>query len=926
MLITLCYVYMWVRFHKCYSVLIRNSLSRLNSGSFSFSFSVCSSSAAAPATAPPTGCRTAARRCPSLPQPEDIVFLQLGNKAVYVTEPQACDDISKWTVLLGSSLVRGPHIENISFIIEATGHRVGDHSRHTSNKKVLKWSDYCLPLACSPGRPFRAVARATVENFSQLGVAFMEDRLQLDDGLLPSKIIPVVLQEATLSELLEKQRPQSPKTVTALWLCSTQAEGGVAKPSPFSLLADHQHPQCRKGSLLLTPEAKRRAEKRRGSEPFHSTQDLGPVGDSEDHSLGNRHHMEGHGHHLHLSSCHECLEMENSTILSVKYASAENIPDLPDDNLELDSGPETLDEHDAEGFFDQSNRFDCRGKPPNVLVYTDGCLERFHVVRQLLSECIDMENNIIYPLQPQQALSDPWLDNTRLLVLAEEETLTPQLQARFLTYLSQGGKVLGLASTLCPAGLCVEAREMRRGQVSRLSFTKEDSTELELSVLASGKVYTRDTRAGGEVELWGELKGDVPHQRDMVIVRVTHGGDGGEAVLCQVHLEIAPENLTPEGFDELKVSNALRYEVLTEILVSLGLSCALHHTPAPSPVHLLATSLAKASFLRWAETQADQNGLLTLSRTSLRMVSFSELHDGPLLPDGSLALVTDSSESQSWAQFSMETYSKNLKTSLLGHALLYAEIATSTMDLLEGLALHLPKDVGLIAVAGRQSQGRGRGRNSWLSPLGCAMFTVRVQVELSSRLGQRIPFLQHLAALAVVEAVRTLPGYQDIDLRVKWPNDIYYSNLMKLGGVLVTSTVIGSTFHLLIGCGFNVTNSNPTVCINDLIQQYNKQHHCSLQPLSCAQLIARTVSCLEVLISSFQHGGPDAVLPTYYKRWLHSGTQVGLWSEDGPEAEVVGLDHNGFLQVHSKEHGVVSVEPDGNSFDMLKNLVVIKQR
>ena len=57
-----------------------------------------------------------------------------------------------------------------------------------------------------------------------------------------------------------------------------------------------------------------------------------------------------------------------------------------------------------------------------------------------------------------------------------------------------------------------------------------------------------------------------------------------------------------------------------------------------------------------------------------------------------------------------------------------------------------------------------------------------------------------------------------------------------------------------------------------------------------------------------------------------SGTKVHLWSQDGIEAEVFGLDHNGFLQVHSEEHGVVSVEPDGNSFDMLKNLVVIKQR
>ncbi|KAI3373381.1 hypothetical protein L3Q82_021930, partial [Scortum barcoo] len=935
MLITLCYVYLWVRFHKCYAVLIRNSLSKLNTSSFSFR--ICSSSASAsaspPATAPPTGRLPAAYQHPRPLSSEEIIFLQLGDKAVYITEPQACDDLSKWTVLMGSSLVCGPRLENISFVIEATGQRVYYHSPHSSNKKwtadtmtfsvlgigtdwqltsgmyclqVLKWSDYCLPLACSPGQPFRAVAQASLDNFSRLGVAFIEDRLQLDNGLMPSKIVPVLLQESTLSELLEKRCPQSQKTETSLWLCGTQTEEGVAEALPCHLSADQQHLQCRKGSLLLIPETKKRLEERRGSEPLRSTQDLGPVGDLEDHSLGNHRHMEGHGHHLHLSSCNECLELENSTILSVKYASAENIPDLPDDNsVGLDGEAETLDEseHYAKGLYGQRNGSDCNSKPPNVLVYTGGCQERFQAVYQILSECINMENNIIYPLQPQQALNDPWLENSRLLVLAEEEPLTPHLQTRFLTYLSQGGRVLGLTSSLCPAGLCLEVREKRRGQVSRLKFTREDSTELELSVLASGKVYIRDSQGGGEVELWGELNGDVTHQRDMVIVRVTHGGDGGEAVLCQVHLELSPDSqdLMSDGFNDLKVSNMLRYEVLTEILTFLGISCELNQAPAPSPIHLLATSQeAKSSFLKWLQTHADQNGFLTLSKTSLRIVSSSELKADHLLAEGSLPLVINSSESQSWTQFSMDIYSKNLKTNQLGRTLLYAEVVTSTMDLLEGLTLHLPKNVGLIVVAARQSQGRGRGRNAWLSPLGCAMFTLRVQVDLSSRLGQRIPFLQHLAALAVVEAVRTLPGYQDIDLRVKWPNDIYYSNLMKLGGVLVTSTVIGSIFHLLIGCGVNVTNSNPTVCINDLIQQYNMQHKCSLQPLSCAQLIARTVTCLEALISSFQHGGPDAVLPTYYKRWLHSGTQVRLWSEDGLEAEVVGLDHNGFLQVCSK--------------------------
>uniref|UniRef100_A0A3B3HVL4 Holocarboxylase synthetase n=1 Tax=Oryzias latipes TaxID=8090 RepID=A0A3B3HVL4_ORYLA len=856
MLITLCYVYMWVRFHKCYSMLIRNSLFRLSSSSSRFCFSFCPSSVSEPASvpAPPSGPHAAAPRVIA----EDNVFLQLGDKAVYVTEPQVCDDLSKWTVLLGSSLVCGPQIDNISFIIEAAGPRVGLLSPPTTNKKVLKWSDCCLPLACSPDQPFRAVAQASIDDFTRLGVAFIEGRLQLDDGLVPLKIVPVLLQARTLSKLLKDQQQQSAN--------SSATKTSVPETLCHHLTVEPQQLQGRKGSLFLLPEVRRMLEERRGSEPLPSSQVLGPVNNLDESCLRNHHHMEGHAHHLHLSSCNECLELENSTILSVKYASAENIPDLPDDgSVDLNSVDEGLDEleHDAKGFFSQGKTL------PNVLVYTGGSQERYQAILKVLSECINVENSIIYPLQPQQALSDPWLENTRLLVLADEGPLTPELQTRFLIYLNQGGKVLGVGSALCPAGLRLEARDGCHMQVRRLTFTREDSTELEVSILASGKVYIRDPLGGGEVELWGELKSDAPHPRDMVIVRVTHGEDGGEAVLSQE---------------------------------------------------------ARTSFMKWLQTKSNQNAEFKISKTSFRLVSSSEVKEGPVSAEGSLALITDSTGSQEWPHFSFETYRKHLKSSLLGNTVLYAEVTTSTMDLLEGMTLHSPKDVGLIAIAARQIQGRGRGGNAWLSPLGCAMFTLQVQVELSSKLGQRIPFLQHLAALAVVEAVCTLPGYQDIDLRVKWPNDIYYSNLLKLGGVLVTSTVLGSTFYVLIGCGINVTNSNPTVCINDLIQQYNRQNGCSLEPLSCSLLIARTVNCLETLIGRFQQEGPDGVLPIYYKRWLHSGTHVRLWSDEGPQMEVVSLDDNGFLQVYSQSQGLVSLEPDGNSFDMLRNLVVIKRR
>lgn len=59
----------------------------------------------------------------------------------------------------------------------------------------------------------------------------------------------------------------------------------------------------------------------------------------------------------------------------------------------------------------------------------------------------------------------------------------------------------------------------------------------------------------------------------------------------KVHLEMSPDShcLTTEGFNKLKVSNALRYEVLTEILTFLGISCHKTQLPPLSPVHVLAT-------------------------------------------------------------------------------------------------------------------------------------------------------------------------------------------------------------------------------------------------------------------------------------------------------------------------------------------------
>lgn len=76
-------------------------------------------------------------------------------------------------------------------------------------------------------------------------------------------------------------------------------------------------------------------------------------------------------------------------------------------------------------------------------------------------------------------------------------------------------------------------------------------------------------------------------------------------------------------------------------------------------------------------------------------------------------------------------------------------------------------------------------------------------VRHSTRLSHApVVFIQYLIALAVVESIRERKGYEDVPLRVKWPNDVYADvngDLKKVGGLLVNSSFVQDEFLLVIG-------------------------------------------------------------------------------------------------------------------------------
>lgn len=269
--------------------------------------------------------------------------------------------------------------------------------------------------------------------------------------------------------------------------------------------------------------------------------------------------------------------------------------------------------------------------------------------------------------------------------------------------------------------------------------------------------------------------------------------------------------------------------------------------------------------------------------------------------------------------FDSSLYLSNLSTSHLGQPLIFVPVISSSMVPFSGV----PLSHGFTVVPQRQLSGQGRGGNKWLSPPGCSMFSIQIFFKTTSFLGTRPSLIQHLVALAEVHAIRRREEYRDIDIRLKWPNDIYFGNKVKLGGVIAKSTVVRDDFIVTIGAGLNLNNEHPTRSLNQVIKESGKDK------LEQEELLADTFNVLEEVIEKCNSGEFAEVEALYYKYWLHQDQKIRIVENEDDfikNVTVTGIDEFGFLKVIDDKNKEFTVFDDGNSFDMMEGLIRPKTR
>lgn len=230
---------------------------------------------------------------------------------------------------------------------------------------------------------------------------------------------------------------------------------------------------------------------------------------------------------------------------------------------------------------------------------------------------------------------------------------------------------------------------------------------------------------------------------------------------------------------------------------------------------------------------------------------------------------------------------------------MYAPRLSSTQRLLTDPFVHIEQlSSGTVCLADRQYAGHGRGGNVWESPEGCLCFTLKV----TQKLPERLVFIQYLVALALVKSFNGLSH----NIRLKWPNDIYTTEGLKIGGIVCKTEYKPSTseFDVYIGIGINVSNKTPTTCLNDVMFQSSSggEANTAAQFITKEQVLASFLNTFEADYSKFNGAGFEPFIPEYTSSWLHTNQLVTI-EADGAVVRIKGLSPSGFLLAADEQTG-----------------------
>lgn len=231
---------------------------------------------------------------------------------------------------------------------------------------------------------------------------------------------------------------------------------------------------------------------------------------------------------------------------------------------------------------------------------------------------------------------------------------------------------------------------------------------------------------------------------------------------------------------------------------------------------------------------------------------------------------------------------RELKTNFIGHDIHYFKEVDSTNDVAKYLAEEGAEE-GTIVIAEIQNRGKGRRGKTWISPPGGVWMSIILRPDIPPF---NAPQLTLVTGVAVAE---TLQKECNLDVGIKWPNDILIGNKKVCGILTEVNASIEKVNYVVVGIGIDM-NVDVPLLPPDLQKGATSLKNELNTEINGAILVQKFLLEFETIYNEFKAGK----FPEILKEWRSLSKTIGNNVEVRTRGktirgEAVGINKEGIL-------------------------------
>lgn len=231
---------------------------------------------------------------------------------------------------------------------------------------------------------------------------------------------------------------------------------------------------------------------------------------------------------------------------------------------------------------------------------------------------------------------------------------------------------------------------------------------------------------------------------------------------------------------------------------------------------------------------------------------------------------------------------KGLKTKFMGKDIHYFKEVDSTNDVAKYLAENGAEE-GTVVVAEIQNRGKGRMGKTWISPPGGVWMSIILRPDIPT---SKAPQLTLVTGVAVAE---TLKKELNLDVGIKWPNDILIGNKKVCGILTEVNANINKINYVIVGIGIDM-NVDVPLLPPDLQEGATSLKNELDTEINGAILVQKFLLNLEKLYNQFTSGK----FPDILNEWRFLSKTIGRKVEVRTRGktirgDAIGINKDGIL-------------------------------